>query len=418
MTRRFLPLYLGTALQGVLLWVPVEKLFMNEIGFTAATVGVMAAAYAALVPFVELPSGILADRWSRRNVLVLACLALTVASLLGGLATSVPLYVLSMVPLGVYFAMWSGTMDAIVYDTVLEETGSSDTFERDLGRVRFVESITLVASALAGGVLANLMSARLTYFLTVPFALLAAVAFLRFREPVLHKAADRTTLRAQVALTWRTVARRGVLRPVVALAVLVAALVQVVFEFGPLWLIALSASALFFGPFWAAMVSTLGLGGLLAGRLALHRPAVAVAVVAAMTAAGVGLIVGRGLVVVTVAQVVLALTLSVVGIHVTKLVHDAVPSSVRSGVASGVSAFTWLTFLPFAIGFGVLGDRVGVFRAGWLILFTVVCAGAILVMVAARTPTAAQPAAQPADAQPADARPVELDRVVSGPAVR
>ena len=78
-----------------------------------------------------------------------------------------------MIPLGVYFAMYSGTMDAIVYDTVLEETGSSDGFERRLGRVRFVESVTLVASALAGGVIANSTSTRLTYFLTVPFGALA-----------------------------------------------------------------------------------------------------------------------------------------------------------------------------------------------------------------------------------------------------
>jgi predicted MFS family arabinose efflux permease len=384
LNRRLVPLYVGTAVQGCLLWVPVEKLFMNEIGFTAATVGVMAAAYAALVPVIEVPSGILADRWGRRNVLVVACLALAVASLLGGLATTVPLYVLSMVPLGVYFAMWSGTMDAIVYDTVLEETGSSDTFERDLGRVRFVESITLVASALGGGVLANVASARLTYFLTVPFAVLAAIAFVRFREPLLHKENEYTSLRAQVTLTWQAVTRRDALLPVVALAVLTSALLQLVFEFGPLWMIALSASALFFGPFWAALVSTLGLGGLLAGRLDMKRTTVLAAVVAAMTAAALTLVLGRGLVAVTVAQVVLSLALVVVGIHVTKLVHDAVPSAVRSGVASGVSAFTWLAFLPLAIGFGLLADRVGVARAGWLIVLAVVVAGAVLVTVTTR----------------------------------
>lgn len=60
--RRLLPLHVAAALLHVGLWVPIEKLFMTEIGFTAATVGVMAAAYAAMVPIVEIPSGILADR--------------------------------------------------------------------------------------------------------------------------------------------------------------------------------------------------------------------------------------------------------------------------------------------------------------------------------------------------------------------
>ena len=55
--RRLLPLHLAVGLQGVMLWVPVEKLFMSEIGFDPAAVGLMAAAYAAVVPIFEVPSG-------------------------------------------------------------------------------------------------------------------------------------------------------------------------------------------------------------------------------------------------------------------------------------------------------------------------------------------------------------------------
>ena len=50
LSRRLLPLQIGVALQGLILWVPIEKLFMTEIGFDAASVGAMAAAYAAVVP--------------------------------------------------------------------------------------------------------------------------------------------------------------------------------------------------------------------------------------------------------------------------------------------------------------------------------------------------------------------------------
>ena len=399
--RRLLPLYVATVLQGFLLWVPIEKLFMNEIGFTAATVGLMAAAYAAMVPIVEIPSGILADRWSRRGVLIVAGLALAANSLLGGLSNSVQTYVLSVLPLGVYFAMYSGTMDSIIYDTVLEETGGSDSFERVLGRVRFVESISLVASALAGGVIANLASTRVTYFLTVPFAVLSVLALLRFREPTLHKASEKVPVRAQVAQTYRTLTRGGHLRAVVALAVLTAVLLQVIFEFGPLWLIALSAPALFFGPFWAAMVATLGLGGLLAGRLGLDRPARLGAAVVVLIGGGLALVSSGSVAVITVAQVALALLLVVAGIHATKRLHDAVPSSVRSGVASGVGALTWIAFLPVAGVFGLLGEGLGVRRAGWVIVGALVLAAVMLVRVT-RGPAAPVPDADgPADAEPA-----------------
>jgi MFS family permease len=73
--RRLVPLYAAAFLQNPALWVPIEKLFMTTIGFDAASVGAMAAVYAVVVPMLEVPSGVLADRWSRRGVLILASIA-------------------------------------------------------------------------------------------------------------------------------------------------------------------------------------------------------------------------------------------------------------------------------------------------------------------------------------------------------
>ena len=248
LARRLAPLLAAMALQGMILWVPVEKLFMSEIGFTPASVGVMAAAYAAVVPLLEVPSGVLADRWSRSRIMVLACVALLVSSTIGGLSQSVAAYVVAAVALGGYFALSSGTVDSIVYDTVLEETGSSELYETWIGRVRMVESAAFVLSALAGGVLAEATSARTTYFVTLPFAAAAIVGFLRFEEPRLHRAAEPTSLRSHLALTVRTIVRRREVLRVLLLSALVAMLSQAVFEFGPLWLVALAAPAVLFGP--------------------------------------------------------------------------------------------------------------------------------------------------------------------------
>ena len=152
--RRLAPLYASAFTGGIALWVPVEKLFLDELGFTPAILGVMAALYAAAVPLLEVPSGILADRWSRRGVLVIGNLGALASVAVGGLSSGVAMYLVAAVLLGVYFAMQSGTLDAIVYDAVLEETGSSDTFEAVLGRLRVVSSAALVIGALAGGALA------------------------------------------------------------------------------------------------------------------------------------------------------------------------------------------------------------------------------------------------------------------------
>jgi MFS family permease len=389
--------------QGIILWVPVEKLFMTQIGFDAGSVALMAAAYAAVVPLLQVPAGMVADRWSRNGILVVSSVALIASSLLGGLSTNIATYVIAAMILGVYFALESSAVDSIVYDTILEETGSSDIYETWIGRVRIVQSGAFVVSALAGGVIAGWTSARLTYFLSVPFVALAIVAFLRFDEPRLHRSSEPVALRVHVALTLRTMTRQPSVRQVLLLAALVALLSQAVFEFGPLWLVAFKAPAALFGPYWAALVSTLGIGGYLTSKLNLDRRAAVIALAVLTSAAAFALALSQNgsLVVVIGAQALLALSLAIIGIHAGRLLHDGVPSAIRAGVSAGVGTLSWILFLPFSIFFGWFAREHGVLLSGWLLAAAAFLVGLLLVASIRRPgkPGAAAPgeAAQTAD---------------------
>ena len=378
LARRIRPLQVAVGLQGIALWVPVEKLFMTQIGFTARSIGVMAALYAAVVPLFEVPSGIIADRWSRNQILICASGALLISSLVGGLSNSVPVYIAAAMILGIYFALNSGTIDSIVYDVVLEETGSSEVYEAWIGRVYMVQSGAFVASALAGGVLAGWTSPRLTYFATIPFIAAAMIAFRRFEEPRLHRQAEPIALRRQVALTFRTMTRQADLRQVILLGALVGLLSQAIFEFGPLWLVAAAAPAALFGPYWATLVSTLGVGGYLTSRFSFDSRARTLLIAIGAPAAAVVLSQTRALAAVIAAQAVLALLLAIVAIRAGKLIHDGVPSNLRAGVSSGVGTFSWLLFLPFSLGLGAIARSYGVQEAGWLITGAAILVGLLL----------------------------------------
>jgi MFS family permease len=380
LARRLLPLQIAVALQGLILWVPIEKLFMTQIGFDAASVGAMAAAYAAVVPLLEVPSGILADRWSRSWVMILGCVALMISSLLGGLSNSVIAYVLAAMVLGIYFAFSSGTVDSVVYDTVVEETGSNALYEKWIGRTRAVESAAFVLSSLAGGVLAQYTSARFTYFVTIPLVGLAIIAFLRFHEPRLHQAAERVTLRSHIALTFRTmITSRAVLR-VLLLVAAAGLLTQAVFEFGPLWLVVLEAPAVLYGPYWAVLVSTFGIAGLLIAKLNLERRLMLAVLIILSLAASLLLTWTRSLSVLVTAQVVLGLVLAIIGIHAGRLMHDAVPSSIRAGVSSGAGTMTWVLFLPFSLVFGWTARENGVHWSGFMLAGAVVVVAVLLIV--------------------------------------
>ena len=154
---------------------------------------------------------------------------------------------------------------------------------------------------------------------------------------------------------------------------------QVVFEFGPLWLVALGAPAVLYGPYWAALVSTLGVGGLLIGKLHLERRLMlAVLIIVALIGALV-LTWTRSLALLVAAQVLLALVLAIIGIHASRLLHDAVPSTIRAGVSSGAGTLTWMLFLPFSLLFGWIARDSGVYRSGFMLAGAVVIIGALLI---------------------------------------
>lgn len=382
---RLRPLQTALLLEGIAPWVPVEKILMTQLGFTPALVALMAVAYSAVVPALEIPFGILADRWSRRGVLMLASGAGLSSVVVGGLSQNVATYIASAMILGAYFAMQSGLVDAIVYDTLLEELGTADDFERQYGRIQLLNSAALTVSALAGGLIAAIAEPRAAYLLTVPPAVLGMVVLSRFREPALHRTKEASRLREHLAATWRTVSRQPGVAPIVATMSICGALTQMTFEFGPLWLVAAAVPTVLFGPYTAAMTSTLGLGGLVAGRFRLEVPAAAGAAVA-MTACGVVLATCGAAWLLIAGQIVLVALLVTVGIHLSRLLHDAVPSTLRSGVSSGVSTLSWLTFLPCSLLFGVLSAHGGIHAAGWIITALVAVAGITLVRISRPAP--------------------------------
>src|SRR5437588_2942369 len=106
LTRRLLPLYIAAFSQGLVLWAPIEKVFLRNLGFDQAALGLMAACYSSLIPLLDLFSGLLADRWSRKGVLM-------------------PTYLVSTLFFGVEVALVSGIYESILYDMLLEHIGHS-----------------------------------------------------------------------------------------------------------------------------------------------------------------------------------------------------------------------------------------------------------------------------------------------------
>ncbi len=382
LTRRLLPLFIATFSQGLVLWAPIEKVFLKSIGFDQATLGLMAACYASLIPLLDLTSGILADRWSRKGVLILASVASMLNALLGGLSHDVPTYLVSTLFFGVEVALISGTYESIVYDTLLEQTGHSHAFEKRLGQVKLLNSLALIIGSLTGGMVATLLSPRLAYFATIPLVAISLGALLTFKEPHLHHSEGRTSLKSHLLAISQTIFRPGKTLHIVTVLLATSLLLSVIFEFGPLWQLALAAPVALYGLANAAVLSAGGIGSLLGARLTLSKPATIVGVAGLLVASSLALVVVKNAVVDILAQVVLAAGGVGISMVFTRLLHDSISSRVRAGAASGVGALSSIAFVLFALIFGVVSQRVGIFHAGWMVVGVALLVGVLLVKVA------------------------------------
>src|SRR5258706_4593310 len=278
LTRRLLPLYIAAFSQGLVLWAPIEKVFLRSLGFDQAALGLMVACYSSLIPLLDLSSGLLADRWSRKGVLMLASVASMLNALLGGFSHDVPTYLVSTLFFGVEVALVSGTYESILYDTLLEHMGHGHAFEQRLGQVKLLSILALLISSLAGGLVATLLSPRLAYFATIPLVAISLGALLTFREPHLHRSERHTTLPSHLRAISQTLFQLGNTLPNVTVLLATSLLLSVIFEFGPLWQLALAAPVGLYGLTNAAVLSAGGIGSWLSARLTLGETAAFVAV--------------------------------------------------------------------------------------------------------------------------------------------
>jgi hypothetical protein len=130
---------------------------------------------------------------------------------------------------------------------------------------------------------------------------------------------------------------------------------------------------------------------MLGARAWITRPWAVPLLGAAVIACGVVLVVSAQPLLVVGVQILLTLIVVAVSIPVTRSLHDAIPSSIRAGVASGVGMLTWLAFVPFALVVGGVSQQAGIGNAGWLFVGVGVVAAVLMLAVLPRARHAPEP---------------------------
>ena len=258
-------LYLSNFLTGLVFWYGIEKLFMTSIGINAVGVGTATAIFLAFNLIFDIPSGILADKWSRKGMLFVSAVSLAVCSVILGLSNGLEMYIVGYLFYGVYVVSTSGTYQAITYDSLHDE-GRADQYSKVVGRAYALFLAGAGVANVASGFIANHFSYSTTFFVTVISCVLNALLILSLKEPAFHKDEKKERVIKQLGQTIKTLANTKLLR---SLAVVMSALAVVELfkgEFGQLYMLRYVTEPQLIGLLWAAYAFTWSLGSLIAHR--------------------------------------------------------------------------------------------------------------------------------------------------------
>lgn len=222
-------LYVIQALTQALFVIPIIVLFWQSHGLTLAEIMILQAAFALTVFILEIPTGYLADRWGRRNTLVLGCAFGFAAYITYATGVTFWRFVVAEILIGIGGSLLSGTIEAMTYDTLLE-LGREKEYRRIAGKQAFLEFNTEAVTGIIGGLLGALSLALPLWLTAVPMAL-AVITAATLREPMRHKLQEHRHWKAILDASTHALFRHKGLRMVILTYGLISSLSLMFFWF-------------------------------------------------------------------------------------------------------------------------------------------------------------------------------------------
>lgn len=208
---------------GEAIWVVY---LIEDRGLTLGQILLLEAVVFGAIVVAEVPTGVIADRYTRRLSMLLGSLFSAVAFVVFGLASSIELLMGSYVLFAIGGALMSGADEAFLYDS-LRAVGRSEEFAGVFGRFNARMTVGIAVFTVAGGLMVIWTPLSWPIVLSGVLALVAAGFALLLVEPP-REQSDRSFLRIGRSAAGRIVRTRA-LRWIVVISAAVQGIELVVF---------------------------------------------------------------------------------------------------------------------------------------------------------------------------------------------
>ncbi len=162
-------------------WLPIYAVFFLDRQLEYGAILFLYVILNGFQTLLELPSGVLADRWGRKPILMMGALLQASGFLLIAFGHSLYFYIPGMALLGIAYAFASGSDAAFIYDSLVA-AGREDEFKKIEGRAYMFNLIGWGAGGLLGGFVA-VQNLDLPYILSAVTSVMAMFVMGMCEEP-------------------------------------------------------------------------------------------------------------------------------------------------------------------------------------------------------------------------------------------
>lgn len=176
----------------------IWMLFLAYRGMSLLQIGILEAIFHINSLLMEIPTGIVADRFGRKTSRILGRCAALISTALMISSNSFWMFLIAFIFSSLSYNLESGAGDALIYDTLVE-LGKEKKYMQIKGIVEVCFQTARTSSLIIGGYIATI-DYELGYLISLVINLMAIISAFTFKEPSYKKEAshERTTLLSHV----------------------------------------------------------------------------------------------------------------------------------------------------------------------------------------------------------------------------
>ncbi|MFB9762545.1 MFS transporter [Ectobacillus funiculus] len=232
----------------------IERLFWEQRGMTIQMVVYTEIIFAITVVLLEVPTGIIADKWGRKQMIVLSTLLECFMFLILVFATEFWHFAAAIFLAGIARSASSGSENAMLYDSLLQN-GQEQAFEKYLGRLNVCDFTAAIIAALCGSLLASRYGFELNYWISFVSMLVSVCVSLMLVETAVKSKSDESTeIKEHIKASVRFFRKHPGVYLVVLSGMVTGAALSFIDEFWQLYLNRLEIPVLYSGLFSAAIM--------------------------------------------------------------------------------------------------------------------------------------------------------------------